>query len=245
MLACVSSSSTSRHTDHGEYHNCSLWVLIYILFVSMKLLIASTLSLPAHTHNHTHTEASADPLNQQNTDGKVEIWPVIQWLLVLELWTQSSFSCLCVSLFLLPCFWSLQSDSQSNKHVGRSRVRSPLSQHALRPRLTGRVTNPALSVILSQKTLMTNLCCFGNIFYLIFGRTVELKHNQDYLINFILLMAKFYVLKCLCVHKFSCKKPNFILFRKEIELYIDSLWFSLKQKAIKTLKICKCYNIFI
>jgi len=28
-----------------------------------------------------------------------------------------------------------------------------------------------VSVILSQKTLMTNLCCFGSIFYLVFGRT--------------------------------------------------------------------------
>jgi len=79
--------------------------------------------------------------------------------------------------------------------------------------------------------------------HILFGiwENSRIKHNQNYLINFILLMAKCYVHKC----KFSCKKTNFILFRKEIELYIDSLRFYMKQKAIKTLKICKCYNIFI
>jgi len=28
---------------------------------------------------------------------------------------------------------------------------------------------------ITKKTLMTNLCCFGNIFYVVFGRTVELS----------------------------------------------------------------------
>jgi len=92
-----------------------------------------------------------------------------------------------------------------------------------------------MSVILSQETLMTNLCCFGNIFYLVFGINSTIKHRQIYIINFILLMAKFSVYKC----KFSFH------LEKKIELYIDSLRFSMKQKAIKTLKMCKCFNIFI
>jgi len=52
-------------------------------------------------------------------------------------------------------------------------------------------------------------------------------------------MTKCYVHIC----KFSCKKTYFTSFRKEIELYIDSLRFSMKQKAIKTLKMYKYLHI--
>ncbi len=36
---------------------------------------------------------------------------------------------------------------------------------------------------------------------------------------------------------------NINKFRKEIEHYIDTIRFSLKQKAIKTVKVCKRFNI--
>jgi len=39
------------------------------------------------------------------------------------------------------------------------------------------------------------------------------------------------------------KKTYFTSFRKEIELYIDSLRFSMKQKAIKTLKMYKYLHL--
>lgn len=65
--------------------------------------------------------------------------------------------------------------------------------------------------------------------------------NNIYIINLILLLAKFHIHKC----KFSGKKPCFILFKKEMELYIDSIRFSLKQKALKTLKMCTLFNIIL
>ncbi len=64
------------------------------------------------------------------------------------------------------------------------------------------------------------------------------KHNHIYMIHLILLYAKFHIQKC----KFSSKTPSF---RKEIEHYIDSIKFSMKQKTIKMVKVCKRFNILI
>ncbi len=62
------------------------------------------------------------------------------------------------------------------------------------------------------------------------------------MINLILLYAKLHIHK----FKFSSKKNYICLsFRKEMEHYSDNIRFSIKQKAVKTVKVCKRFNIFI
>ncbi len=79
--------------------------------------------------------------------------------------------------------------------------------------------------------------------YVLFGilENSREKHNHVYMINLILLHARFHTHKC----KFSSKKTLFIFFWKEMELVIDTIRFSMKQKAIKTVKVRKRFNIFI
>ncbi len=80
--------------------------------------------------------------------------------------------------------------------------------------------------------------------YVLFGilENSREKHIHVYMINLILLYAKFHIHKC----KFcSKKKLVFFSFRKEMEHYIDTIRFSMKQKVIKTVKVCKRFNFFI
>ena len=69
----------------------------------------------------------------------------------------------------------------------------------------------------------------------------EAKYVKEYyLINLIILIAKFYIHKC----KFSIMKPRFIVFLKEIELYIKTISLSTNRKALKTVTLCSHFNVF-
>ncbi len=70
-----------------------------------------------------------------------------------------------------------------------------------------------------------------------------LKHNPVYMINRIL----FYMQNCIFTNLSSPAKKKYIClsFRKEMEHYSDNIRFSIKQKAVKTVKVCKRFNIFI
>ena len=99
------------------------------------------------------------------------------------------------------------------------------------------------------KTFWQNVCDFISVNiddqflltwkHLVFCLLEDCRDNRDqvYLINVIILMAKFYIHKC----KFSCKKP---CFKTEIEHYFVSIRFSMKQKAVITMRTCKLFNIF-
>lgn len=65
--------------------------------------------------------------------------------------------------------------------------------------------------------------------------------NAFYIINLILLLAKYHIHKC----KFSSKEPHFLTFRKEIELYVNTICSSHNKKALKTVNVCKMFNVLV
>lgn len=67
------------------------------------------------------------------------------------------------------------------------------------------------------------------------------ENNEYYIINLLILMAKFHIHKC----KFSNQKPFFFLFVKEMEQYIKVIKMSNNKKALKTLNVCNLFNIFL
>ena len=67
------------------------------------------------------------------------------------------------------------------------------------------------------------------------------RPKETFIINLILILAKFHIHKC----KFTHKKPSFVAFYNELLLYSDSIKFSHNQKAIKTTNICVLYNLFM
>lgn len=67
------------------------------------------------------------------------------------------------------------------------------------------------------------------------------KQIHTYMINFIILMAKFHIHKC----KFSGRKPCFKVFKEEIVHYVDLILPSKNQKACQILKACNYFHIFI
>ncbi|CDR18464.1 unnamed protein product [Oncorhynchus mykiss] len=54
------------------------------------------------------------------------------------------------------------------------------------------------------------------------------KRNHFYVINFIILLAKFHIHKC----KFTNRKPHFRTLQKEIELYFKTVKCSTNKKAV-------------
>ena len=63
--------------------------------------------------------------------------------------------------------------------------------------------------------------------------------DQYYLINLILLLAKYHIHKS----KFANHKPLFLIFEKKFKQYITSIQYSNNTKAIKTTELCTLYNI--
>ena len=57
------------------------------------------------------------------------------------------------------------------------------------------------------------------------------KKSEFYIINLIILLAKFYIHKC----KFTKNKPIYLVFEKELKIYINSIKDSSNKKALKTI----------
>ncbi len=71
-----------------------------------------------------------------------------------------------------------------------------------------------------------------------FGYSFNLDRSHcKFIINLLLFLAKFYIHKC----TFSKKTPYFFIFRKDLDVYVNSLRNSNNSIACKT--ICKSYKL--
>ena len=61
-----------------------------------------------------------------------------------------------------------------------------------------------------------------------------------FLINMLLLLAKFHIHKC----KFLNRKPELFVLKKELEQYMRTISKSTNTKALKTFSICKEFHLF-
>ncbi len=84
------------------------------------------------------------------------------------------------------------------------------------------------------------LCWRNVLFGLLDSNLHEEKSHLIYMINFVIIMAKFLIHEC----KFIGRKPCFIAFYNEFRQYIRSIQHSQNQKAIKTLTAFESFNIF-
>ncbi len=66
-------------------------------------------------------------------------------------------------------------------------------------------------------------------------------HKEYYLINLLLLMAKF------SIHKstYGNYKPLFLILKSEIKQYLKSIYTLINKKAVKSINICKHFHVFI
>uniref|UniRef100_A0A669D202 Reverse transcriptase domain-containing protein n=1 Tax=Oreochromis niloticus TaxID=8128 RepID=A0A669D202_ORENI len=62
-----------------------------------------------------------------------------------------------------------------------------------------------------------------------------------FMINLLILLAKFFIHKC----KFTNKTPFFCHFFKDVEMYIQSISDSTNKKALKTIYICEFLRVFL
>ena len=65
------------------------------------------------------------------------------------------------------------------------------------------------------------------------------KRNEVYIINLIIILAKFHIHKS----KFSHSKPSLIVFEIEAKQYIKSISDSKNKKAEKTVSLCSLFNV--
>ena len=65
------------------------------------------------------------------------------------------------------------------------------------------------------------------------------KSDQYYIINLIVLLAKYHIHKC----KFSSQKPLFLVFVKELKQYL-TIQRSQNKKAVKTTDLCLLFNSY-
>ncbi len=70
---------------------------------------------------------------------------------------------------------------------------------------------------------------------------MHLQKNKLYLPNLLVLLTKFNIHKC----KFSCQKPLFYVLLADIQHYFETISNSCNKKALKTVEICKLFNIFL
>ncbi len=70
---------------------------------------------------------------------------------------------------------------------------------------------------------------------------VTKKIKEHYIINLIILLAKFHTHKS----TFSKSEPSFIIFEHKTKQYIKTIFSSENQKAIKTVTLCTSSNVFI
>ena len=82
--------------------------------------------------------------------------------------------------------------------------------------------------------------CIEHVLFGFFNYTSS-QANQYFIINLIILLAKWHIHKC----KYSNQKPLFVVFENEAKQYMGNILCSRNGKAIKTLNVCALYNIFI
>ncbi len=66
------------------------------------------------------------------------------------------------------------------------------------------------------------------------------KINEYFIINLLLLLAKFHIHRS----KFTHQKPLFIVFKKEVQQYIQTISSSKNLKALKTVNLLHLFNLF-
>ncbi len=79
--------------------------------------------------------------------------------------------------------------------------------------------------------------CFENVLFVFFTYDMSF-HKEYYLINLLLLMAKFSIHKS----KYGNYKPLFLILKSEIKQYLKSIYTLINKKAIK---ICKHFHVFM
>ena len=84
------------------------------------------------------------------------------------------------------------------------------------------------------------VCCIEHVSFGFFNYTSS-QANQYFIINLIILLAKWHIHKC----KYSNQKPLFVVFENETRQYMGKILCSRNGKAIKTPSVCALYNIFI
>ena len=67
------------------------------------------------------------------------------------------------------------------------------------------------------------------------------KRNEDFIINLLIILAKFHIHKS----KFSHSKPSFLSFEIDAKQYILTICDSKNKKAVKTMQLCTLFNIFV
>ncbi len=90
------------------------------------------------------------------------------------------------------------------------------------------ISCPAFNFVLK----MLNICFF----------TYDMSFNKEYyLINLLLLMAKFSIHKC----KYGNCKPLFLILKSEIKQYIKSIYTLINKNAVKSINICNIFHVFM
>ncbi len=64
-------------------------------------------------------------------------------------------------------------------------------------------------------------------------------HKEYYLINLLLLMAKFSIHKC----KYGDYKPLFFILKSEVKQYLQSIYTLIHKKAVKLINKCKHFHV--
>ena len=66
------------------------------------------------------------------------------------------------------------------------------------------------------------------------------KFNEYFIINLLLFLAKFHIHRS----KFTQQNPLFIVFRREVQQYIQSISLCKNLKALKTINLFQLFNLF-
>uniref|UniRef100_A0A669DIK2 Reverse transcriptase domain-containing protein n=1 Tax=Oreochromis niloticus TaxID=8128 RepID=A0A669DIK2_ORENI len=90
-----------------------------------------------------------------------------------------------------------------------------------------------VSLIFSEFSL-----CYEKILFGFFKYPMH-RANEFYLINLLILLAKFHIHKS----KFSNAKPSFKCFLNETKQYVKTIQHSQNLKAVKTINLCSLFNI--
>ncbi len=80
--------------------------------------------------------------------------------------------------------------------------------------------------------------CFENVLFIFFTYDMSF-HKEYYLINFLLLLAKFSIHKC----KYGDYKPLFLILKSEVKQYLKSIYTLINKKAVKRINICEHFHL--
>ncbi len=79
------------------------------------------------------------------------------------------------------------------------------------------------------------------MFYLVFLLNDMSFHKEYYLINLLLLLARFSIHKC----RYGNYKPLFLILKSEVKQYLKSIYTLINKKAVKCINICKHFHVFM